>query len=138
MDVVQSFLTWRAGVDKSVIAMMRPLFDKGFKPESFANMLMELHSSQFTTECSRHEYKIKGRRMINGLGLPSPVKEKPLGDFADCKKYNRVLPTGGYWEHVYITEHNLILHHLEREVKECDAEVLITDVSYKESKALYQ
>ncbi|KAL3781005.1 hypothetical protein ACHAWO_007466 [Cyclotella atomus] len=109
---------------------MRPLFDKGFKPESFANMLMELHSSQFTTECLRHEYKIKGRRMINGLGLPSPVKEKPLVQQSSSN--------WGLQEHVYITEHNLIRHHLEREVKKCDAEVLITDVSYKESKALYQ
>jgi hypothetical protein len=132
-------LTWRAGVDKKVVAMMRPLFDKGFKPESMANMLMELHTLEFTKKCIRHEYEIKGKRNQAAFGLlASATKDELLGDFADKKKYNGVLPTGKYLEHVYIKQGESIRHHLYREVKKRDADVLMIDVSYKEAKALCQ
>ncbi len=53
-----AFLTWRAGVDSMVVDIMRPLFDKALKPESFSNILLELHSAELGKKCFRHEYEI--------------------------------------------------------------------------------
>jgi hypothetical protein len=57
-----AILTWRAGVDKLVVAMMRPLFNKGVKPAQFANMLLELHTAEYDRLRLLHEYKIKSIR----------------------------------------------------------------------------
>ena len=43
-----AFLTWISGVDIVIIDMMRSLFDKGVRPESFTEMLLELHSKEYT------------------------------------------------------------------------------------------
>ena len=39
-DKFPAFLTWRSGVDKVVIDLMRSLFDKGLRPKAFASMLL--------------------------------------------------------------------------------------------------
>jgi hypothetical protein len=41
-----AFFTHHSTVDMLVIDMMRPLFDKGVRPESFADMLLELDSKK--------------------------------------------------------------------------------------------
>jgi len=56
-----AFLTWRAGVDKKIVNMIRPLFDGGFRPERLSKLLLEMHSNKFTDECLSHEYEIKRR-----------------------------------------------------------------------------
>ena len=43
-DQFPAVLTWRAGVDKKVIALMRPLFDAGVRPERLSIILLEMHS----------------------------------------------------------------------------------------------
>ena len=53
-----AYLTWKAGVDKTIIDLMRPLYDGGLRPERFSDMLVELHSKEFTQQCIRHEYDI--------------------------------------------------------------------------------
>ena len=131
-----AFLSWKAGVDKTVIDMMRPLFDKGFKPESFSNMLLELHTSEFTRKSLRHEYEIKGRK--NQQRLDRTEVFEPLGGFADKLKYRGIVPTGRYFRYVYKSFHKTIRPFLIREVKKRDMDVLMLDVSYKEAKSLYQ
>lgn len=43
-----AFFTLRAGLDKALVDMMRPLFDKGFRPDAMSAMLLELHSKEYT------------------------------------------------------------------------------------------
>lgn len=45
-----AFLTWRAGLDKTLVDMMHPLFNKGFRPEAMSARLVELHSKEYTME----------------------------------------------------------------------------------------
>lgn len=132
-----AFLTHRAGVDKVIIDLMRPLFDKGLKPESLSNTLLELHTAEFAMKSLRHEYEIK-RNKKNKLNLASSEHLEPLGDFADKLKNRGLVPTGCYLMHVYKAYHATIRQHLLREVKKRDADMLILDVSYKEAKALYR
>ena len=54
-----AFLTWRAGVDKKIVNMIRPLSDGSFRPERLSKLLLEMHSNKFTDECLSHEYEIK-------------------------------------------------------------------------------
>ena len=35
-----AFLTHKSGVDKKIVDMMRPLFDKGFRPEALSNLCL--------------------------------------------------------------------------------------------------
>lgn len=133
-----ALLTWKAGVDKVVVDMMRPLFDKGLKPESFSNMLLELHTAEFGIKSLKHEYEIRERKSQHRLATASNEKFEPLGDFADKLKYRGVVPTGRYLIHVYKSFHETIRQYLAREVKKRDMDVIMIDVSYKEAKSLYQ
>ena len=42
-----SFLSHRSGLDKSVLDLMRPLFDNGLRVEAFYNLLKELHTKEY-------------------------------------------------------------------------------------------
>lgn len=63
-----AFFTHRAAVDMSVIDMMQALFDKGVRPESYAETMLELHSKKHTDDYLRREFAIEQRR---GGNLPS-------------------------------------------------------------------
>ena len=41
-----AFLTYRGGVDKKLPDLMRPLFDKGVRPEALSNTLLEVSDLQ--------------------------------------------------------------------------------------------
>jgi hypothetical protein len=56
-----------AGVSVETLVNKRPLFDKGFKPESLSNMLLEMHTVEFGIRSLRHEYEIKERRLQRRL-----------------------------------------------------------------------
>ena len=131
-----AFLSWKAGLGRTVVDMMRPLFDKGFKPESFSNMILELHTAEFARKSLRHEYEIKVRKNQQRLGTCETFE--PLGDFADKLKNRGIVPTGRYFSYAYKSFHKTIRHYLTREVKKRDMDVLMLDVSYKEAKSLYQ
>ena len=89
------FLTWRAGVDKTVTNMMRLLFDGGFCLERLSKLLLELHSNKFTDECLSHEYEIKRRRESQSAFFNKTTPE-PLGAFGDELKYRGLVPSGTY------------------------------------------
>ena len=54
-DLFPAFSTRKAGVDKLLIDMMRPLFDSGIRPEKFSDILLELHSKKHTRMHLQHE-----------------------------------------------------------------------------------
>lgn len=127
-----AFLTWKAGVDKGLIDMMRPLFDGGFRPERFSDMLLELHSKEYTRQCIKHENRILAHRE----SVERSVEYSPLSNFSDKKKYHGIVPSGKYIAEVYKQYERTILAYLDMEVKKRGAEILHWDVSYKEAKHL--
>ncbi|KAL3770800.1 hypothetical protein ACHAWU_006359 [Discostella pseudostelligera] len=125
-----AILTWKAGLDKKVVDMMRPLFDGGCRPDRLSALLLEMHSRRFFQLCIEHEYELACTRTLTQQSY------EPLGDFGDKKKYNGLVPTGKFLAHVYKVYHASIGHYLDLEVKKRGATTLHWDVSYKEAKHL--
>ena len=123
-------LTWKAGLDKKVVDMMRPLYDGGYRPERLSALLLEMHSRQFFQLCIEHEHELACRRTLTQQSFDT------LGDFGDKNKYNGLVPTGKFLAHIYKIYHESIGHYLDLEVKKRGAETLHWDVSYKEAKHL--
>lgn len=46
-----AFLTYRAGVDRLIMDLMRPLHDKGLRPNGLADTILELHAKSFHRQC---------------------------------------------------------------------------------------
>jgi hypothetical protein len=57
-DEFPTFLTWKAGVDKQVLDLMRPLFDKQVKADTLSSILLELHSKEHTRWHLRYNREI--------------------------------------------------------------------------------
>lgn len=131
-----AIITHRAGLDMEIVDMMRPLFDKGVRPEAMSSLLLEMHSKTYFRALNQREFAIRRRRVeAGGLGLAG---DAPLlfSAFGDRAGYAGVVPTGRYLQHVYILYHESIRPFLEKEVKKRGARTLAWDASYKEAKNL--
>ena len=128
-----AFLTWRAGLDKTVLRMLPPLQDGGFRADRTSKLLCELHSLEYDNACLRHEYEIK-RLKSNPLNVTTDYQ--PLGDINDPKTWRGKVPTAKYLEHARKLYFRSIKPYLDKSVKKRGAEVLHWDVSYKEAKHL--
>ena len=68
-DEFPAFFTWHAGLDKTLLDMMRFEFDKGMRPESFSNMILELHAKEYTRAWLKYEREISMARHTAETGL---------------------------------------------------------------------
>lgn len=117
-DCFPAFLTHRHGVDKRVIDMMRPLFNKGVRPEAFSDLLLELHTKQYTHDYIRREQLLaKQRASIVASMNASSSAPQMFSAFSD--KYDGRVPTGKYIMSVYKAHAASISDHLDKEVRYC-------------------
>ena len=129
-----AFLTARGGVSKRIVDLMRPLFNAGVKPESFARLILEL---QTKAHARRHiEYEHALTTMRASPDFPKSAVLAFFSTFGDQSKYAGVVPNGAYFASIYEKFHASIAQHLDTEVKKRGAERLHWDVSYKEAKHL--
>ena len=107
-------LTARGGVSILILDMMRPLFNSGVKPETFAKLVLEL---QTKTHARRHlEYEHGLTVMRSSPNFPPRAALELFSCFGDRSKYAGVVPTGQYFESVYVNYHDTISEHLDTEV----------------------
>ena len=130
-DLFPAFLTSRAGVDKSLIDLMRPLFNAGVKPSRFAAILKELHAKRHMQCLLEYEREYKCNRRLN-----ADLSRAEYSTPGNKNEYNDAVPSPKYIEHVYKRHHFTIRAFLDNEVKKRGATTLHWDVSYKEAKNL--
>ena len=95
-----AYLTKKAGLDKKVIKMMRPLFVSGLRPEQFSNMLRELHTLRHAEEHLRYEQQLSRRRKLRTIDFNGD--NPPLfSEFGDKKLYNGLVPGPKYYQKVF-------------------------------------
>lgn len=111
-DEFPAFLTWKAGVDKELIDLMRPLFDAGVRLERFSKLLLELHSKRHTRRHLYHERQLARMKRLN----PNAMLEE-YSEFGNKELYNGSVPTSKYISHVYRLFHETIRPYLDNEVK---------------------
>ena len=122
-------LSHRSGLDKLVVDLMRPLFDKGVRPEALSNVLLELHSKQYTTYFIEREQALQKSRTGMGAGGNAAINNEMFSEFSDKAKYDGTVPTGRYLTQMYKKIHNKIKRFLELEVKKRTSTRLHFDVS---------
>eukprot|EP00956_Cyclotella_meneghiniana_P003609 scaffold4428_cov57-Cyclotella_meneghiniana.AAC.1 len=137
-DEFPALLSPRAGIDKTLVDMMRAEFDKGTRPEAFSNMILELHAKEHTRSWLRYEreYSFEIQKKAR-LGLDVNCWDE-FSSFNDSARWNDSVPTGKYFASVYKKHSRSIRSHLNKEVKKRGATVLSSDVSYKEARNLCQ
>ena len=130
----EAFLTARGGVSTDIIDQMRPLFNAGVKPATFAKMVLELQTKTHARRAIEYEHILTIMRA--SPEFPPGAKLELFSTFGDQSKYAGVVPNGSYFQHVHEEYHDSIAGHLDTEVKKRGAERLHWDVSYKEAKHL--
>lgn len=124
-------LTYRSGLDKKVIRLLRPLLDHGMRPEAISNLLLELHSLKYTDEYQRREQQLRRKKSL----LPH-VEAKMFSSFDEMNGYAGKVPTGRYLTGVYKKYQASIKDHLDREVKKRGCTRLHVDGNAKIPKLL--
>lgn len=126
-----AILSWKSGIDKLVMNLARPLFDKGVRPSQLSDILLELHTKKYTDDYIEREYKIQQKQETFGNNSSSM-----FSSFNDRLKYDGTVPTGRYLNQMYVREHRKVSRHMDLEVKKRTSRRLHTDVSFKEAKLL--
>lgn len=131
-DYFPAFFTHRGAVDLSIVDLMRPLYNKSFRPASFSSMMKELATKRHTKEYIKREHDIKAKR----AGRPDFKRDVLFSEFGDKMQFAGKYPSGRYLSHVYKRYANTLQQHFSREVKKRDSNQLSWDASYKEPKHL--
>jgi hypothetical protein len=130
-----AFLTSRAGVDLSIIDLMRPLFDKGVRPTALSDVLLELHAKKYTNDYIKRERLLERDMLFAASEADCP---QMFSGFANKSKYDGRAPTGRYLQMVHVKFHAFVRPHFDREVKKRGAKRLHVDASFKAPKHLCQ
>jgi hypothetical protein len=136
-DEFPAILTWRAGIDKELLDLMRPLFDKGVRPEAFSDTILELHAKEHTRAWLRYEREFMLEKRKNALDKDWAAWPE-FSSMYDPDLWNDHTPTGTYLAKAYKRSNQEMRLHLDKEVKKRGAKSLHPDTSYKEGKNLCQ
>ena len=114
-DLFPAFVTWRGGVDKVIVDMMRPLIDSGTGFDSIHNLMLELHAKRYHETLLRRENewaRLTALGAVDYFGNSLSL----FSHFSDPRKWVGRVPTAQYLSNVYALYHDSIRHHLDLEV----------------------
>jgi hypothetical protein len=86
------------GLDKIIVDLMWPVFDKGLQPHALSAILVELHSKKYMDDYIKSKRLLSKKLALNILDHSSVVM---LSQFSDNSQYDGLIPTGRYLSSVY-------------------------------------
>jgi hypothetical protein len=128
----------KSAIDKVILDMMRPLFDKGIRLSTLQSLLMELHTKKYTKQNIQYNYKVKAELQMCRRFRKGRPNVKLLSEFGDRSGYDGFVPCRQYLKSVYISNHDKIKDMMDIEVKKRGAIRLFIDFSFKVGKHLWQ
>ena len=117
-DEFPAFLTHRAAVDFKVIDWMRPLCDRGLRPEALSDIMLEHSAKRYTKDYIKREHKISEDRHSVDFNRRLS-SSKMFSSFGDKEQYAGKVPTGKYLSRVYRLHSRLLSEFLAKEVCVC-------------------
>lgn len=117
-DEFPAFLTHRAAVDFKVLDWMRPLCDRGLRPEAMSDIMLEHSAKRYTKDYIKREHKISADR--NSVDFNRRLtSSKMFSSFGDKEQYAGKVPTGKYLGRVYRLHSRQLSEFLAKEVCAC-------------------
>jgi len=130
-----AYLTHRSGVDKSLLSLLRALIPRGIRPETtFSDILTEMHSKRYTLDMVEREYLLASLSRSQEGTRGALRQGCLLSSFADRKRYNGAIPTGQYFQTVFLDHHETTRTFLDNEQKKLPVDQLKIDTSYHVTK----
>ena len=120
--------THMLAIDKSLIDLMRPLFDGGIRPRRFRNMILELHQKEHARLALLHEYADEGK------AFPTEKEKERFSSFHDKTKYDSFIPGANWFQRCYCKFMKSIRPFCDNVMKIRPAEIIKMDVCYKPTK----
>jgi hypothetical protein len=111
-EELPAYFTWRAGIDMQLIDLMWALFDKGTRPGSFANILLEMHTKRWSKLAVKYEKRLRLDKALNKVR-----SYEAYSSFADPTQYCGHVLSGQYLSFVLNKFRRAIKPYLDLEVK---------------------
>ncbi len=94
-------LSRQSAVDKDVLNLLRAVMNRGVRPETFSDILKELHSIKYFGEMIDRECRLaSGEAKDNGE--TSVRRGNLFSHFSDRKKHNGAIPMGGHFQQIFV------------------------------------
>ena len=107
-----AYLTSHGAVSKTLIDLMRPMFNSGVKPETFSKMILELQTKRHVHRNLEYEHELTIKR--GAQNFPKGATLELFSSFGDRTKYAGRVPCGGYFGSVYKPDFTQRSHLLSR------------------------
>jgi hypothetical protein len=130
-----AILSRKSAVDKDVLNLLRAVMNRGVRPETFSDILKELHSIKYFGEMIDREYRLASGEAKNN-GETSACRGSLFSHFSDRKKYNGAIPTGRYFQQVFVNFSKGIGDFMSNEAKKWPVTGLCVDTTYYITKIL--
>jgi hypothetical protein len=85
----------KLSIDKTLLSMMRPLYDAGIRPATFRRLVSELHQKEYFEQAILHEFSNEG------CVFPTEEEMLKFSSYADEKYYNSFVPGANYFNRLY-------------------------------------
>ena len=128
-------LSHRSGIDKKMMHLLRALLNRGIRPGTFADIITELHSIEYFEQMIDREYRLASGEAEKAAEA-SVEKGVLFSDFGDRRRYNGAIPTGRYFQDLFVNFGKSIGNFLENEANKWPVDGLCIDTSYYITKIL--
>jgi hypothetical protein len=98
-------LSHRGGLTKRTVALMRPLFNFGVKPEQLAHVILEMHTMAHCDASLAYEHELTIKRQH--VNFPTGATLEMFSSFANRAMYAGCVPSGGYLARMYQDFHEV-------------------------------